>query len=411
MSIAENKNISVFERYPKRTIFYFLLAVFLIIDFLSANTYRFLTGYSWNSRNEEQHKIKEKQYVNIENTYRIHSEFYHHDLAANKAILKIPFLPGAYDVYTNSLGFRDRAIREVSLISDKQRIIFIGDSFTEGLGMNYEDTFVGLIGKTLSKEEVEVLNAGVVSYSPIIYWKKVKYLIENVGLKFNQLVVFLDISDAQDEALFYSLDKNGNVVYYDIRKINREHAKRKDKKYSLILFKKLKIAVENNSILLYTVLHNLGGVFFPEENVMPPKNMLEYDRSGWTIDDKLYRDYGEQGLKKMQFYMDKLDDLLKKSNIQLTVAVYPWPVQIMCQDLNSTQVAFWDAWCKRHGVNFINYFPYFVTGKTEKDRKQVIDKYFIKNNIHWDKEGHRLIADIFLSDYGKQEFYSQKINN
>ena len=90
-------------------------------------------------------------------------------------------------------------------------ILFIGDSFVEGVTFSYEDTFVGIIDSVLSKQGIETLNAGRASYSPIIYWRRIKFLIEELGVQFNEVVVFIDISDAQDEARKYELSKNKNV--------------------------------------------------------------------------------------------------------------------------------------------------------------------------------------------------------
>jgi hypothetical protein len=46
------------------------------------------------------------------------------------------------------------------------------------------------------------LNAGVASYSPSIYYKKIKYLLES-GLQFDEVVLFSDTSDVTDEATSY----------------------------------------------------------------------------------------------------------------------------------------------------------------------------------------------------------------
>ena len=399
MNNIKNKDISIFERHPRKTIFCFLILVTLVVDFLSASTYRFFKGYQWTSRKEEQQKIKNQK---LAKAYRIPSKFYHHDLAPKKALRGDFYGTKIYNVYTNSLGFRDKSTRDVSLIPDKYRIVFIGDSFTEGIGVDYENTFVGLVDEELAKKKVEVLNASVVSYSPIIYWRKTKYLLENIGLKFDQLVVFIDISDAEDEAIYYCLDESGNVVRYDARELNQEPAEREVEKHNKVLYRRFQNAIKNNTILSYTVLHDLRVLFFPKESDEPRKYVYE-SRGSWTFDDKSYREYGEQGLREMQFYMDKLYDLLKGNNIKLTVAVYPWPPQILHHDLNSIQVMFWSEWCKKHDVNFINYFPYFVTGDTEDYRKLVIDKYFIENDVHLNENGHRLIADIFLADYKKEQ--------
>ena len=57
---------------------------------------------------------------------------------------------------------------------------------------------------------IEVLNAGLSSYSPIIYLKKLRWLIDQ-GYEFDEAVVYVDISDIQDEGFNYSYDAEGNL--------------------------------------------------------------------------------------------------------------------------------------------------------------------------------------------------------
>jgi lysophospholipase L1-like esterase len=387
----KEKNMNVFERNPGKTTACFLLASLLILDFSSANLYKLIYGYP--------RAFRPTKIEMIEKAYRIPSKFYHHDLAPKKTA-HTSWGPYPYTVYTDSLGFRDKSTRDIALTSNEYRIVFMGDSFTEGLGVDFEDSFVGLIGAALSKKGIEVFNAGVTSYSPIIYWRKLKYLIEDVGLKFNQVVVFVDIGDANDESEYYFLNKNGNVENKKSTEPGVEDTHEAISKSRWVgLYERLKLNIGNNSILMYAVLHRLCCVFLP--NLEQPYDAMPINstRSRWTFDDRLYQEYGKDGLNKMQLHMEKLYDLLNKNNIKLTVAVYPWPAQIMHHDLNSIQVAFWDEWCRKHGVHFINYFPYFIKGMTEKDERQAIDEYFLKKDAHWSKKGHRLIADIFLKDY------------
>ena len=85
-----------------------------------------------------------------------------------------------------------------------RRILLIGDSFVEGIGMNFEDSFAGLLqgaGQQRS-DRIEFLNAGVASYSPSIYYKKIKYLLDS-GLRFDEVVLFSDTADVTDEATAY----------------------------------------------------------------------------------------------------------------------------------------------------------------------------------------------------------------
>src|SRR5262249_48987259 len=83
-------------------------------------------------------------------------------------------------------------------------VLVIGDSFTEGLGFPFEDTFAGklyLAGQATS-EKTEFLDAGVSGYSPTIYLEKIKYFLAR-GLKFDEVIVMSDISDVHEEATLY----------------------------------------------------------------------------------------------------------------------------------------------------------------------------------------------------------------
>ena len=73
-------------------------------------------------------------------------------------------------VVTNSFGFKDASMRQVPLQSTKTRVLFLGDSFTEGLGMPYEQTFVGLFAAAFP--QLDILNAAAASYAPTIYLRK-----------------------------------------------------------------------------------------------------------------------------------------------------------------------------------------------------------------------------------------------
>jgi hypothetical protein len=109
-----------------------------------------------------------------------------------------------YRFFTNSLGFKDGAVREVPLKASSRRILLMGDSFTEAIGIPYESTFFGLLNRDgqAREQKVEFLDGGVASYSPSIYYKKVKYLLDR-GLQFDEVVLLSDSSDVEDEATSY----------------------------------------------------------------------------------------------------------------------------------------------------------------------------------------------------------------
>jgi hypothetical protein len=292
------------------------------------------------------------------------------------------------------LGFKSEKPKDTPLISDKYRILFIGDSFTEGLGVSYRETFVGRIASTLSQRNIDVLNAAASSYSPIIYYRKVKYLLENHGLKINELVVFIDISDIEDEAVYYEMAPNNTV-----RSREHEESENREKDKSDEEDKGFRRILKNHSIFSYLVLNGIHDYLNKDKNTAPSFD-INLTRSMWTIDPLLYQDYGIDGLAQATYYMDLLYDFLQEYGVKLMIAVYPWPDQIINGDLESIQVTYWQNWAKEKNVRFLNYFPYFIKEDCDTQcRHETLENYFIEGDIHWNERGHTVISDGFLSFY------------
>ncbi len=76
---------------------------------------------------------------------RTPSLVYHHDYLPQVSA-EVIWGSEQYTITTNSLGFRDSVQRTVPLEAEKYRVLFIGDSFTDAVGVDYRDSFVGIIG-------------------------------------------------------------------------------------------------------------------------------------------------------------------------------------------------------------------------------------------------------------------------
>jgi hypothetical protein len=377
---------SWFERNPRKTFaaFYsFLLLLLCLIDVF----------FALHTRENNEHRR------DIERSYRIKSPISHHDLAPNKSIQKVQWGERFYSVKTNSLGFRDRRVREIDITSKYYRILFIGDSFTEGLGVEYENTFVGLIETALSADGIDVLNASSVSYSPIMYLTKVSHIVKNVKLRFNELIVFLDISDIQDEAVYYDFDENRYVVDNEVMLRNEvargyHHCSHRNqgKTIDRYLEKMKRFTILSGAVInSIEILSTDRNHFFRKHNCA-----TNLRRSMWTLDDDLYDEYGRVGLEKAEEHLDGLLSLLENRAIKLTIAVCPWPDQIINRDINSRQVSFWQNWADEHKVTFLNYFPYFIDGS---NAEEVLNAYFIPGDVHLNEMGHQHIANIFLLSF------------
>jgi hypothetical protein len=375
-----------FERHSRIIIFVLVLAIFVGTDLLFGTIYKCIVGYAWVDAPLNRAILGEK-------AYRIFSPIYHHGLAPNVDLTGF-WGVGRYRLATDSLGFRDDKPRQIPLESTNRRILLIGDSFTEGVGLPYADTFAGMLAKDLAKDRVEILNAAVVSYCATTYWKKIRYLIEDVKLKVDEVAVFMDLSDVTDE-WGLSVDERGFFKMEGPPKGD----KASDPSIRLL---------HHNSIALFflyqSFIRNLDDVF-KGYFISEAHGRINKPNIKWSYDPEEFKTCGIQnGLARMEESMGQLRCLLAKHGIRMAVAVYPWPDQIVRNDLNCFWVRFWQEWCRKHNTDLLNYFPAFINaGNTKKDHARILKQYFVKGDAHWNRQGHRLIADQFISFYNSRK--------
>lgn len=313
------------------------------------------------------------------NDFRVDSPFYHHGMYPLMNSLG-KWEPGyehnIYPVKTNSLGFRDIKRREVLLKTDRKRAVLIGDSFTEGVGCSFEETFAGIIYEHFKEHDIEILNAAAVSYSPKLYYLKMKYFIEKRGLELDHLYLFLDVSDIQDEVVYeyFSPGEPSNKLFHAVSRFFFKHS---------YIYMKLKLRYNYIQKNPYHERSSFwGGV-----------DRFYKLKSEWTLNEKEFERWGEKGLDLALKYMDKLHRLLEKNNITLHLSIHPWPDQIFSRQLESVHVESWRDFCSKRDVEFINLFPLFIN---EKNTRKVYRNYFIDGDVHWNAEGHELVADHII---------------
>jgi len=369
MSVETEAQISCIQRNPKKILLCFLLVATLTLDLALTGVYHYFK-YGTVHKYADRRALGER------------SPVFHHTLKPNARFSYQRWGHTRHSVSTNSLGFRDTAVRGVPLSSDKYRVLFMGDSYVYGVGLPYDKTFVCLFASELAEKDIEVLNAGVVSYSPAIYFKKTEYLLRNVGLRFDHLFVFLDISDIQDEASFYDTTDERVVWIRGLAPAIREFLY----EYTTIPRNLWGLSEE-----LYDAITDAPDTHRTEEDRRYGAN--EY-RSLWTVDESAYSDYGALGLEKAKKHMNLLHDLLRRHGVSMTLVIYPWPTQILHGDLDSIQVRVWREWAAEHSVDFIDFFPDFI--QPGQAPREVVRKYFIPGDIHWNEEGHRLVSAKLL---------------
>lgn len=293
-----------------------------------------------------------------------------------------------YPVHTNSLGL-DSTSGDVELSINDKRILLIGDSFTEGIGLRFEDTFAGLLygAGQARPDHIEFLNVGVASYSPTLYYRKIATLL-NRGLHFDEVIVFSDISDVPDEATSY-------FCFDDIPRYQSYCQAGTPAHFADIRLRRTMLQ-RNFTVLdaTFRLLKMLRQSWFASQSLMV-QQVTDNPAARWTVSteaDAFLRPLGiGGGIQRSLDHMQELADLLASRKIPLMVVVYPWITQLALDDRDSLQVSIWRRFCSSNCKTFVDLFPAFFAEKAQ--HPDWPSRLFIPGDFHYSEEGNRVVFD------------------
>jgi len=301
-----------------------------------------------------------------------------------------------YTLCTNEYGFKSDC--EKKKISKKIDYAFIGDSFTEGVGLNFEDTFVGLFSE--NNKNKSIANLGVESYSPKIYYKKIKQLLDN-GFQFDRVIIFLDLGDILDENAYFF--DNGNLK----RKSTIKFVNTVYQEYSNLY--KLKKILKDKLPLGFLFYSSLGKINFKsnsEKKILQTLNIKDnyIIHSRWTYENEFSKKdepWISNGILESKIYLNKIYELSKENNFKLSLAIYPWPAQILFDDDTGRKKFgnIWKNFCIEKCEHFVNFLDKFHDLKSQIGKTDVAEKYYLKDDVHFNKKGN-----IFIFNHLKEIF-------
>lgn len=340
-----------------------------------------------------------------------------------------PWAGRSVRLYTNSLGWKaDRPGVEVEKKSPLTRVVFLGDSFAEGLGCRQEDTASGFAERALNRggRRFEVLNGGRASYSPLLAYQRLKkfYL---AGYETDLVVVFFDLSDAQDEI--------------DYSRRYRFAADGEPERFAGLRYQPVLRAFYNQSALVRSVRRAVGD----EPGPVPPGSALATDelrqdappmsveqamalspaaynvvRSNWVAHPPSLAGWAQEGLRLSFESLRRIERLAEAHGSRLFVVVYPWP-QLLYQREDPSYLATlerkfprWYAdrrvvfgtrpaprisayrartvdFCHRAGIEVIDLFPDF-------ERVPEWHRLFLTGDVHYNEAGNRLAGERIAAE-------------
>ena len=267
----------------------------------------------------------------------------------------------------------------------------IGDSFTEGIGLNYEDTFSGVFEK---KSNFDVANLGVSSYSSKIYLSKLNHYL-NKGIRFNHIIIFLDISDYYDDA-YYNLDLESLRIIHT----KREKFKIKLRKnfpftnYYFYVIKKLRNSSQDNKeISIKEKILSKDQVnikkLLNSESVNKKTSWIYANKNDFKMNNKNFLLIHSE----MKLYLNQINELLKKNDTKFSLAIYPWPHNLQTSKNTSFYRNEWKEFCVSKCEFFFDFFEEFEKKLKNDNFNKVYKKYYFSGDVHFNKEGNKIIAD------------------
>lgn len=215
---------------------------------------------------------------------------------------------------------------------------------------------------------------GVASYSPNIYLKKIKYLINNNIISFDHLVVGIDLTDLEDD---WSRSKkiNKNIIKKNIN---------------------LKVFLARNLPTTYLILKKINWYFKIHIIKNVNINHLDYykNKSSWAY----IEDYNELGkkIKNHIKYKEELFIFLKEKNIQISVLIYPHQASIKFDQKNSLYKNIWNQYCINKCYKFIDAYSIFFDMIDKSSKDQVMNTYYIKGDPHFNENGNDIIFEKLM---------------
>jgi hypothetical protein len=321
---------------------------------------------------------------------------YHHDFA--------PSYQGyerwghrRYRLFTNDLGFKDASPRAVARVTSAYRIILMGDSFTEAIGVPFEESFAGLLYQAGQRRvpPIEFLNAGVSGYSPTVYLAKIKHLLE-AGVRFDEVVVLLDAGDVVREATsYFCLDEDSTYRSHCAAPPGPPPVPVQSGPRPDTLRRRIERHLVVTSATWSLLQHRAREWRRWWTNPSMLAGVLVQSRStGWPV-----RSIGvglqlppiglDGGIVRAQRNMQSLADHLRAQGVRLTVTLHPWPAQLAYDDRQSRQLEIWRAFSRANGLTFIDLSgPFFDFKSAHPDW---YERLFIFGDVHYSALGNELM--------------------
>lgn len=316
----------------------------------------------------------------------IHDGVVHHRHApASQSVIDNPEYWTIISINQIGLRGRDVARRKPP---GSYRILMLGDSFTLGKGVEDSETFSALLERRLDApgRHVEVLNAGVDSYSPLLSYLALRE--EFADLQPDLVVLNLDMSDLVQEAYYRSIavyDDHGGISGVSARATSRSL---RERARSWI----------NNNLYFGRLFVYYADRLANDLSAASAVELAKPELLAHTLkDDRQDRTEQWDGLFDS---LSRIKSLCDEHGIQFLLTVYPWGHQVNDREwvpgryvsvpegaeISDRSVRTVEAFARRNGIDLLNLFPAFRSRQAE-------GPLYFHYDMHWRPKGHEVMAE------------------
>jgi hypothetical protein len=287
--------------------------------------------------------------------------------------------PGGVVVYeSNAHGMRDRPRERRS--AARERVVVLGDSFVEGVGVAATNRFTDLLE---ARTGIEFLNFGTSGgFGSIQEWM----LYEHLARQFDHTRVLLfllpDNDFADNDPSLHAADRYQPCL----QKSNGTYTVRYPFPFRPELTKEVRLTKGRAfRHRLYNRWHTLNLLM-----------TFDYERL-WSPHISSYSQYTEEDLARLLFTYEQI--LAAARPRPLTIFIIPRDRDFAARakrDFQNRLPAALAAWAARHeGVRVVDLYPGFLA-YMQKHNVSYRD-FFLGFDQHWSPLGHRVVADLVLA--------------
>lgn len=287
--------------------------------------------------------------------------------------------------HTNSFGLRSPEVA-VPKPAGVFRVLLLGDSFTFGYGAREDDVFARQLERLLRERHpgrsIEVVNAGVISYCPLLEY--LQYRNHLTGLDADVVILNFDMSDVQDHGIYArsaGFAADGTALWASEPSLGQ----RPGSLPSLLSFEFVARAIK---------------VAMRRTSTVEGSSDRDTDRYIWALDNG--PDMAPEAAAAMA-PIASLATLLEHQQVPFLLATYPQPWQVSAEatslppirtqygigmntvHLNDRAFQKLEGFATAHGIRFMNATNTFRAAPDAA-------KLYLDDDFHWTPRGNRLYA-------------------